>query len=151
VEVSSWRNGFSDGLALCALVHFHAPRELDYYALNKDDVQCNLGLVFDLLKRRWGIPQLVDPEDLKAGRADEDSVVALVATCKRELKTVPEPESLSQILPFASQQPGLFVFIRFVFFFFFVCVLRRSRSMGIQKAFETCFGKCKRRRSQSCR
>jgi hypothetical protein len=104
VDVTSWRSGFNDGLALCALVHFHAPRELDYYALNKGDVKGNLALVFDLLKRRWGIPQLVDPEDLQAGRAEEDTIVALIATCRKELKTVPEPESLSQILPFAAQQ-----------------------------------------------
>ena len=106
VEVTNWRNGFNDGLALCALVHFHAPRELDYYALDKSDVKANLALVFELLKRRWGIPQLVDPEELQSGRADEDTIVALIATCKRELKTVPEPESLTQIIPFPSQQTG---------------------------------------------
>jgi len=113
VDVTSWRSGFNDGLALCALVHFHAPRELDYYALNKEDVKGNLTLVFGLLKRRWGIPQLVAPEELSLGRAEEDTLVALVATCKKELKTVPEPESVSQMLPFVSEQQGTeLIFLR---------------------------------------
>ncbi len=99
VNVQNWRSGFVDGLGLCALVHFHAPRELDYYSLNKDDAKGNVKLVFALLERRWGIPTLVDPDDLLAGRADEDTLVALIATCKKELKTVPEPETLSSTAP----------------------------------------------------
>jgi hypothetical protein len=98
VNVQNWRSSFADGLALCALVHFHAPRELDYYALNKEDPKANVRLVFDLLHRRWGIPHLVDPEDVLACKAEEDTMVALIATCKKELKTVPEPDSVSALM-----------------------------------------------------
>jgi hypothetical protein len=103
VNVQSWKTGFQDGLALCALVHFHAPKELDFYALDPKDNKGNLLHVFELLSSRWGIPKLVDPLHLLAGRVDEEMLVALVATCKKELKNIPEvlspPVSARSVLP----------------------------------------------------
>ncbi len=51
VKVSNWKSSFEDGLALCALVHFHHPRELDFYALNREDAMTNVTTVMKGTKR----------------------------------------------------------------------------------------------------
>ena len=93
VDVQSWKTGFSDGLALCALVHFHAPGELDFYALDPAESGHNMKHAFDVLEQRWRLPKLVRPEDLLQGRADEDMLVAFIAMCKKELKVLPDAAS----------------------------------------------------------
>ena len=35
VKITSWGDSFNDGLAFCALIHKHAPEELDYPGLDK--------------------------------------------------------------------------------------------------------------------
>ncbi len=88
VTVKSW-SSFDDGLALCAMVHFHYPRVLDFYALDQKDRLANIQTVLAVLEKRWGIPHLVDSVDLLNGRVPEDMLLALVATCKKELKNPP--------------------------------------------------------------
>lgn len=88
VKVTNWQS-FDDGLALCAIVHFHYPRVLDFYALDPNDKLANIQTALACLEKRWGIPALVDAADLMNGRADEEMLLGLVAMCKKELKNPP--------------------------------------------------------------
>ncbi len=50
---------------------------------------------FAVLEKRWGIPKFVDPGELLSGRADEETILTLVATCKKELKNAPAVNVIS--------------------------------------------------------
>jgi len=57
---TSWRNG----LAFCAIIHYHCPQLIDYPCLNPDDVFKNNSLAFSTAENHLGIPALLDPLDM---------------------------------------------------------------------------------------
>jgi hypothetical protein len=71
---TDWKNG----LAFCALIHRHQPKELDYHALDKNNARQNLEAAF-AAGERLGIPRLLDVEDLLTDRPDERSVMTQVS------------------------------------------------------------------------
>ena len=71
------------------MIHFHHPRELDYYALDREDARANVNLAFEVLKTRWGIPALVEPSSLLSGHVDDNMLLTLLATLKKELREPP--------------------------------------------------------------
>jgi len=71
---TDWKNG----LAFCALIHRHQPKELDYHSLDKNNAKHNLELAF-AAGERLGIPRLLDVEDLLTDRPDERSVMTQVS------------------------------------------------------------------------
>jgi len=71
---TDWKNG----LAFCALIHRHQPKELDYHSLDKNNARQNLELAF-AAGERLGIPRLLDIEDLLVDRPDERSIMTQVS------------------------------------------------------------------------
>ena len=64
VKITSWGDSFNDGLAFCALIHKHAPEELDYPGLDKGAKLTNLKKAFDVAEAIWSVPQLLAPAAL---------------------------------------------------------------------------------------
>jgi len=77
-SIKNFTNDWKNGLAFCALIHRHQPKELDYNSLDKANARQNLELAF-AAGERLGIPRLLDIEDLLVDRPDERSVMTQVA------------------------------------------------------------------------
>ena len=78
--VQNFTTSFKNGLALCALLHRHQPQLLDYDSLSKDNAQQNLELAFSVAEKTFGIPRLLDVEDLLVDKPDERSVMTYGAS-----------------------------------------------------------------------
>ncbi|KAF8516840.1 actin cross-linking [Hysterangium stoloniferum] len=81
VDVQDFSYSWSDGLALCALIHAHRPDLIDFISLDKSNKYANTQLAFSVAEKHLGIPQLLEVEDLcDAVKPDERSVMTYVAS-----------------------------------------------------------------------
>lgn len=77
VSVESFKNGFSDGMALCALIHKHKHKLIgDFDALNPSDKVKNLTLAMDAAEKYLQLEKYLTPEEV--GLLDENSMVIYV-------------------------------------------------------------------------
>ncbi|XP_026221431.1 protein-methionine sulfoxide oxidase mical2b isoform X2 [Anabas testudineus] len=74
---SSWKNG----LALCALIHHHRPRLIDYDSLNEEDVAGNNQLAFDVAEREFGIQPVTTGKEM-ATQAEPDKLLVVLYLSK---------------------------------------------------------------------
>jgi len=80
VLVENFTNSWQDGLALCALIHAHRPDLIPYDTLDKENKADNLRLAFEVAEKEFGIPQLLDVEDIvDVPKPDERSVMTYIA------------------------------------------------------------------------
>ncbi|XP_068455206.1 protein-methionine sulfoxide oxidase mical3b-like isoform X3 [Clinocottus analis] len=70
---TSWKNG----LALCALIHRHRPKLIDFDSLDSSSIEENTRLSFDVAERHFGISPLMTVD---------------------EMNSVAEPDSLSMVM-----------------------------------------------------
>ncbi|KIJ62611.1 hypothetical protein HYDPIDRAFT_114269 [Hydnomerulius pinastri MD-312] len=97
VDVQDFSVSWSDGLALCALIHCHRPDLLDYDKLDKSDRHGNTRLAFQVAADHLGIPQLLEVEDLcDSSRPDERSVMTYVAGFFHAFSTMDQAETVSR-------------------------------------------------------
>jgi len=99
VDVKDFSLSWSDGLALCALIHCHRPELLDYDKLDKNDRHGNTQLAFDVAREHLGIPQLLEVADLcDSNRPDERSVMTYVAGYFHAFSSQDQAETVSRRL-----------------------------------------------------
>ncbi|KAJ7600888.1 actin cross-linking [Mycena floridula] len=97
VNVQDFSVSWSDGLALCALIHCHRPDLLDYDKLNKADRHGNTLLAFTVAAEHLNIPQLLDVEDLcDSDRPDERSVMTYIASFFHAFSSMDQAETVSR-------------------------------------------------------
>ncbi|KAF7298852.1 putative actin cross-linking [Mycena indigotica] len=97
VDVQDFSLSWSDGLALCALIHCHRPDLLDYDRLDKSDRHGNTRLAFTVAAQHLGIPQLLEVEDLcDASRPDEKSVMTYIASFFHAFSSMDQAETVSR-------------------------------------------------------
>ncbi|KIM63382.1 hypothetical protein SCLCIDRAFT_24265 [Scleroderma citrinum Foug A] len=97
VDVQDFSLSWSDGLALCALIHCHRPDLLDYDKLNKSDRHGNTRLAFQVAADHLGIPQLLEVEDLcDSAHPDERSVMTYIASFFHAFSTMDQAETVSR-------------------------------------------------------
>lgn len=97
VNVQDFTYSWTDGLALCALIHCHRPDLLDYNSLNKADRHANTKLAFRIAEEHLGIPQLLDVEDLcDSAKPDERSVMTYVASFFHAFSSMDQAETVSR-------------------------------------------------------
>ena len=66
VSIKDYRSeDFQNGMAFCALLHKHNPKGIDYASLSPANKIDNLELAMDTANRDYGIPKLIDVEDLR--------------------------------------------------------------------------------------
>jgi hypothetical protein len=79
-KIKDFTSSWTDGLALCGLIHRHRPDLLNYWALNKKDKRGNTQLAMDIAEKHLNIPKLFGVEDLcDVIRPDERSVMTYIA------------------------------------------------------------------------
>jgi len=71
-------SSFSDGLILCAIVDSKDPNLINYKELNPKDAIPNTKLGMNILERKFGVPHILEPEDL-CNEPDEKSVMTYVS------------------------------------------------------------------------
>ncbi|KAG1872379.1 calponin homology domain-containing protein [Suillus subalutaceus] len=97
VNVQDFSISWSDGLALCALIHCHRPELLDYDKLDKFDRHGNTRLAFQVAADHLGVPQLLEVEDLcDSTRPDERSVMTYIASYFHAFSTMDQAETVSR-------------------------------------------------------
>ncbi|KAG8697064.1 hypothetical protein FRC08_006758 [Ceratobasidium sp. 394] len=97
VDVQDFGYSWSDGLALCALIHHHRPDLIDYASLDKSDRYTNTRLAFEVAEQHLGIPQLLDVEDLcDAKPPDERSVMTYIASFFHAFSSMDQHETVSR-------------------------------------------------------
>ncbi|KAF7364966.1 putative actin cross-linking [Mycena venus] len=103
VNVEDFSLSWSDGLALCALIHCHRPDLLDYDKLDKarflwsSDRHGNTRLAFKIAAEHLNIPQLLEVEDLcDSSRPDERSVMTYIASFFHAFSSMDQAETVSR-------------------------------------------------------
>jgi len=97
VNVQDFSLSWSDGLALCALIHCHRPDLLDYDKLDKADRHANTLLAFKVAAEHLGIPQLLEVEDLcDSNHPDERSVMTYIASFFHAFSSMDQAETVSR-------------------------------------------------------
>ncbi|KAF8628666.1 hypothetical protein AX15_003796 [Amanita polypyramis BW_CC] len=97
VNVQDFSYSWSDGLALCALIHCHRPDLLDYDKLDKSDRHGNTRLALMTAAEHLNIPQLLEVEDLcDSQHPDERSVMTYVASYFHAFSTMDQAETVSR-------------------------------------------------------
>ncbi|XP_041052878.1 protein-methionine sulfoxide oxidase mical2b isoform X4 [Carcharodon carcharias] len=77
VTITDLTTSWSNGLALCAIIHHFCPQLIDFDALNEEDAAKNNQLAFDVAEREFGISPV---------------------TTGKEMASVSEPDKLSMIM-----------------------------------------------------
>lgn len=97
VNVQDFSLSWSDGLALCALIHCHRPELLNYDELDKADRHGNTLLAFKIAAEHLNIPQLLEVEDLcDSNRPDERSVMTYIASFFHAFSSMDQAETVSR-------------------------------------------------------
>ncbi|KAJ7818503.1 actinin-like protein [Mycena olivaceomarginata] len=97
VNVEDFSYSWSDGLALCALIHCHRPDLLDYDRLDKSDRHGNTRLAFKVAAEHLNIPQLLEVEDLcDVARPDDRSVMTYIASFFHAFSSMDQAETVSR-------------------------------------------------------
>ncbi|KAF8511589.1 calponin homology domain-containing protein [Gautieria morchelliformis] len=111
VDVLDFSLSWSDGLALCALIHAHRPDLLDYDKLDKADKHGITRLAFSVAEEHLGIPQLLEAEDLcDAAKPDERSVMTYVASFFHAFSSQDQAETVSRrVIKFAELMQSVWV------------------------------------------
>ncbi|XP_078405495.1 F-actin-monooxygenase MICAL2-like isoform X5 [Cetorhinus maximus] len=77
VTITDLTTSWSNGLALCAIIHHFCPQLIDFDALNEEDAAKNNQLAFDVAEREFGISPV---------------------TTGKEMASVSEPDKLSMVM-----------------------------------------------------
>ncbi|KIJ54624.1 hypothetical protein M422DRAFT_24535 [Sphaerobolus stellatus SS14] len=111
VDVQDFSFSWSDGLALCALIHAHRPDLLDYDKLDKSDRHGNTRLAFSVAQQYLGIPQLLEVEDLcDAAKPDERSVMTYIASFFHAFSSQDQAETVSRrVVKFAELMQSVWI------------------------------------------
>jgi spectrin beta, non-erythrocytic 1/4/5 len=77
IEIHNMKTDFANGMALCALVHKHRPKLIDFDSLDPNDSKTNLQTAFDAAEKFFGLEQYLTTDDIT--QMDEKSMVVYVS------------------------------------------------------------------------
>ncbi|KAJ5072076.1 alpha-actinin-2 [Anaeramoeba ignava] len=77
VEITDFKKSFADGLALCAIIHKHRPKLIDFDSLNSGDPIKTLQIAQDAAEKYFGLEKYITPDEIR--KLDENSMVVYVS------------------------------------------------------------------------
>ncbi|EDV20209.1 uncharacterized protein TRIADDRAFT_32414 [Trichoplax adhaerens] len=80
VKMTNFTSSWRDGLAFNAIIHKHRPDAIKYDSLSVNSPLQNLRNAFKVAEESFGIPQLLDAEDVNVEYPDEKSIMTYVAS-----------------------------------------------------------------------
>ncbi|VDL18981.1 unnamed protein product [Hymenolepis diminuta] len=80
VEIQNFTNSWRDGLGFAALIHKHRPDLIDFHSLSPEEPLRNMHIAFTTAERCFGIPKLLDPEDIVVGEPEERSIITYLVS-----------------------------------------------------------------------
>mmetsp|Transcript_27072 Transcript_27072/g.64442 ORF Transcript_27072/g.64442 Transcript_27072/m.64442 type:complete len:1509 (-) Transcript_27072:202-4728(-) len=84
VDVTNWHTSFNDGLALSAILNKHSPESLNYDEIRALSPLDRLNKAFDVAEKSFGVPKLLDPDEMVGvGKTDDKSVIVYVAKLRQ--------------------------------------------------------------------
>lgn len=87
IDITNFSSSWSDGLALCALLHTYLPAHIPYQELNSQEKKRNLLLAFEAAESVGIKPSLELSEMLYTDRPDWQSVMQYVAQIYKYFET----------------------------------------------------------------
>lgn len=92
--MTGWKQGWRDGLALCALAENFFPADVDWDSLPKDSAResyvANYLLAFHLFEKN-GVPSLLEPEDMvDSDQAEPRSLQTYISEIRKRLDPHPD-------------------------------------------------------------
>lgn len=94
--VRNFREGWSNGLALCAIAACYYPEAINFSALSvKTGADChrNVALALHVLETRGGVPRLLEAEDITGHTTDPQSLMTYLSTARRILDELSAAQS----------------------------------------------------------
>jgi len=86
VSVTDFSSSWKDGLAFCALVSSHFPKELNYDSIRNKSPLERLEIAFEVAGQQ-GAPPLLDPEDIaNLPEPDRRSIITYLAVLYKAFK-----------------------------------------------------------------
>ena len=79
VHIQNFDKSWRSGLAFDAIIHHFRPDLIDYESLSAEDPRGNAAKAFDVAEQNFGIPQLLEPQDIDVPKPDEKVVMTYVA------------------------------------------------------------------------
>ncbi|KAJ5069992.1 spectrin/filamin related cytoskeletal protein [Anaeramoeba ignava] len=77
VEVTDFKKSFADGLALCAIIHKHRPKLIDFDSLDSSDPIKTLQVAQDAAEKYFALEKYITPDEIR--KLDENSMVVYVS------------------------------------------------------------------------
>eukprot|EP01156_Anaeramoeba_ignava_P021899 Anaeramoba_ignava/c19907_g1_i1.p1 GENE.c19907_g1_i1~~c19907_g1_i1.p1 ORF type:complete len:642 (-),score=152.74 c19907_g1_i1:550-2475(-) len=77
VEITDFKKSFADGMALCAIIHKHRPKMIDWESLDSSDPIKTLKTAQDAAEKYFALEQYITPDEIR--RLDENSMVVYVS------------------------------------------------------------------------
>jgi len=73
----NYKSSFANGMALCAIIHKHRPKLIDYNSLNPDNPIANLDIALRAAHEYFGLERYIEPEEIL--KLDEKSLFIFVS------------------------------------------------------------------------
>eukprot|EP00762_Andalucia_godoyi_P008027 ANDGO_03465.mRNA.1 Alpha-actinin len=97
VEINDFGASWTSGIAFCALLHAHKPEVVDMDKVRTSTAYANIELAFSLAETHFGVPRLLDVEDMLGAKPDEKSVMTYISCCWKNFQSANKEQSFRQL------------------------------------------------------
>jgi hypothetical protein len=111
VHITNYSESFRDGLAFLALVDKYTDGDVSFDEYKDDEPENRLQFAFNAIEQRLGVPQLLDPEEVRTGFVDDRALVLYLSLVFHAFKAKEEADAIerrkAELESAAERQAGL--------------------------------------------
>jgi len=89
IEVRNFTTSWRDGKAFCAVINRNKPDLINMDSLKDNDNKANLETAFNVAETEFGVPKLLDPEDVDIDQPDDRSIITYLSSLYDRFPQVP--------------------------------------------------------------